>query len=90
MRGITKLPVTNILRRIYPGQTTQRVMMISTPKKHKENSDLGEVILPMNKNIEPAIAVFNRPQLPPFLGPLVLLSVIEIGSGDDKWKLDGI
>ena len=58
--------------------------MISTPSK-LENNENGAALVPMN-NIA-SVAAFDKPRLPPVLGPLVLLSLLEMassGEGPDK------
>ncbi|KAH7664436.1 hypothetical protein IHE45_14G120200 [Dioscorea alata] len=78
MRGTTtKLPVKNLVKQIYP-MRTWRPMTVSAPKKQEAN-DAQEGVIEMNGDFGQVVA-FNRPKLPPVLGPLVLLSVLEMGS----------
>lgn len=57
-------------------------MTTSAPKKQEDNN-LGEGST-ADDNTEPILA-FNKPPLPPILGPLVALSLLELGSsGSDK------
>ncbi|CAD5175001.1 unnamed protein product [Musa acuminata subsp. malaccensis] len=83
MRVVTELPVKCILRRIYPMKGTWRTMTISVPNK-QENEELGGLYRVMNEKVEPLVA-FNKPRLPPVLGPLVVLSFLEMlsSNGDD-------
>ncbi|CAL9087339.1 unnamed protein product [Musa textilis] len=94
MRVVTELPVKCILRRIYPMRGTWSnanldilragTMTISVPNKHDENEELGGLYCVMNEKAEPLVA-FNKPRLPPVLGPLVVLSFLEMlsSNGDD-------
>lgn len=58
-------------------------MTISVPNK-QENEELGGLFRVMNEKAEPLVA-FNKPRLPPVLGPLVVLSFLEMlsSNGDD-------
>lgn len=56
-------------------------MTTSVPKK-KDDGNLGGGSTADGKT-EPIVA-FNKPPLPPFLGPLLALSLLEMGSGGDK------
>ncbi|XXG43477.1 hypothetical protein AAC387_Pa01g3506 [Persea americana] len=86
MRGATMLPVKNILKKNYRNKgamvySKAGVMTTSVPKK-QEDGNLGDGSSADGKT-EPIVA-FNKPPLPPFLGPLLALSLLEMGSGGDK------
>ncbi|KAJ0968930.1 hypothetical protein J5N97_021807 [Dioscorea zingiberensis] len=59
-----------------------RTMTVSVPKKQAEKNETEEQVLEMNGNFGQVVA-FSRPKLPPGLGPLVLLSFLEMGSTAD-------
>ncbi|KAK1326637.1 hypothetical protein QJS10_CPA01g02377 [Acorus calamus] len=85
MRGITKLPVKNILKQMYPAEGATRMTAILTPRKHDDGEFKDEHVLLMNGKVEPIVAFSRPPPLPPFIGPLVALSLLEMGlSGDDE------
>ena len=56
--------------------------MISTPSKREKNSENGAALVPMNNM--GSVAAFDKPRLPPVLGPLVLLSLLEMASSGDS------
>lgn len=55
---------------------------IMTPKK-QANDDAGEAQIKAEK-IEPLVAFSRPPPVPPFLGPLVALSLLESWSSRDS------
>ncbi|KAF1873524.1 hypothetical protein Lal_00027562 [Lupinus albus] len=61
------------------------ILAISTPKK-QENNEFSEMGLATKEIIDPVVAFSKPPPLPPVLGPLVALSLLETwwkGSADD-------
>ncbi|XP_043717130.1 uncharacterized protein LOC122665125 [Telopea speciosissima] len=83
MRGTTALSsARNILKQMYPIRGT----WVSTSVSKKQKNDLGDGERPtMNDKAEPELIVaFNKPPLPPVLGPFIVLSLLEMGSsGND-------
>ncbi|KAK1272515.1 hypothetical protein QJS04_geneDACA017338 [Acorus gramineus] len=58
---------------------------ILTPRKHDDSEFKDEHVLLMNGKVEPIVAFSRPPPLPPFIGRLVALSLLEMGlSGDDE------
>ncbi|KAG6496311.1 hypothetical protein ZIOFF_044172 [Zingiber officinale] len=82
MRVLKKLPVKSILEHVYPMKGTQSngfsevalffwTVKIATLDKHGE------------EHLVPIVAV-DKPRLPPELGPLIVLSFLEMSSSNDK------
>ncbi|KAF8380178.1 hypothetical protein HHK36_027660 [Tetracentron sinense] len=73
----------NILKQIHPLRGSCGEMATSAPKK-QGNNDFGEAKGPiMDDKAEPIVA-FSKPPLPPLLGPLVVLSLLEMGSNGES------
>lgn len=60
------------------------VMTVSTPQRHERN-ELREVDCIKNEHVEQLVA-FDKPRMPPVLGPLIIYSLLEMSSNsrDDK------
>ncbi|KAJ1416131.1 hypothetical protein SESBI_17653 [Sesbania bispinosa] len=77
MRGLVLLTAKNRFKQIYPLNGSRGILATSTPKK-QENNESGEMGLATNKEMIDPIVTFSRPPpLPPVLGPLVALSLLE-------------
>ncbi|TXG50555.1 hypothetical protein EZV62_023079 [Acer yangbiense] len=86
MRGIAALiPAKHRLKQIYTITESWGKLATSTPKKHVNNDSTEGV--PITKvKAEPIVAYSKPPPLPPVIGPLVALSLLETLSsrnGDD-------
>ena len=57
-------------------------MTVSTPSRQEKNEpgEAGEIT---NNHVEPVVT-FSKPPLPPVLGPLVALSLLEMSSNDGE------
>ncbi|KAJ4956950.1 hypothetical protein NE237_013733 [Protea cynaroides] len=67
--------------------TFKRATYVSTSVPKKQNNDIGDRERPtMIDKAEPELTVaFNKPPLPPVLGPVIVFSLLEMGSsGDDE------
>ncbi|KAK0587272.1 hypothetical protein LWI29_020309 [Acer saccharum] len=87
MRGIAALiPAKHRLKQIYTITESWGKLATSTPKKHANNDSTEGV--PITKvKAEPIVAYRKPPPLPPVIGPLVALSMLETLSsrdGDDN------
>ncbi|KAH7513888.1 uncharacterized protein LOC107430187 [Ziziphus jujuba] len=84
MRGIAALtPAKNKFKQIYPLKGSWGNAATSTPKKQR-NNEPGEERGPVTKEKDVPVVAFSRPPpLPPVVGPLVLLSLLETWSGRD-------
>ena len=71
------MPIKNILKQIYPAHGTWRAMIV-TPDKQEKNY-LGKAGMVMNDSTGPIAAFSKPPPLPPVLGPLFALSLLEMG-----------
>lgn len=59
--------------------------MIFAPNRNDTKKEQGSMLVPVDNMC--SVAIFDKPKLPPVLGPLVLLSLLEIASsGDDHDK----
>ncbi|URD94419.1 hypothetical protein MUK42_29749 [Musa troglodytarum] len=84
-RIASSIPITCKAANSHKAQNlNEGTMTISVPNKHDENEELGGLYCVMNEKAEPLVA-FNKPRLPPVLGPLVVLSFLEMlsSNGDD-------
>ncbi|MED6203583.1 hypothetical protein PIB30_000666 [Stylosanthes scabra] len=89
MRGLATLLVPSKYRfnQTYPlmKNASQGILGSLTPKKQDKNESCGEMSLAANKDMVDPIAAFSRPPpLPPVIGPLLLLSLL-----DSWWNRDG-
>ncbi|KAE9612885.1 hypothetical protein Lalb_Chr05g0211711 [Lupinus albus] len=86
MRGIGALQLPKYrFKLLYPEKPSPGILAISTPKK-QENNEFSEMGLATKEIIDPVVAFSKPPPLPPVLGPLVALSLLETwwkGSADD-------
>uniref|UniRef100_A0A0E0KUA0 Uncharacterized protein n=1 Tax=Oryza punctata TaxID=4537 RepID=A0A0E0KUA0_ORYPU len=57
------------------------LMTITTPQKHGKENNSNDSVLTKDENIEPLVAFSRPPPLPPFLGPLIMLSLFNMSSG---------
>ncbi|CBI34376.3 hypothetical protein AAG906_034028 [Vitis piasezkii] len=77
MRGTAALlPAKNKLKQIYPPKGTWGSASTSTLKR-EGNNDFREQGTITNEKIDPIVAFSKPPPLPPVLGPLVALSLLE-------------
>ncbi|XP_020978818.1 uncharacterized protein LOC107643091 [Arachis ipaensis] len=89
MRGLTALLVPSKYRfnQMYPllkNASQAGTFGSSTPKKQEKNESCGEMGIAANKDMVDPIATFSRPPpLPPVIGPLVLLTLL-----DSWWNHD--
>ncbi|OVA10097.1 hypothetical protein BVC80_7963g4 [Macleaya cordata] len=82
MRGTTGLSRGKyVLKQINPIRQTSG--MYATSVQKKGNNGTGEEGLIADNKTEPILA-FNKPQLPPGLGPLIVYSLLEMGSDHDE------
>lgn len=57
-------------------------MTISVRNRHEDDGGMSERPV-VNENAEPVVAFGRPPSIPPFVGPLVLLALLEMGSDDE-------
>ncbi|KAK3227839.1 hypothetical protein Dsin_007733 [Dipteronia sinensis] len=83
MRGSAALiPAKHRLKQIYSVTESWGKLATSTPKKHANNDATeGEPITKVKA--EPIVAYSKPPPLPPVIGPLVALSLLETLSSRD-------
>ncbi|CAA2986568.1 Hypothetical predicted protein [Olea europaea subsp. europaea] len=79
-RVATSLPLASKFRPIFSSEA--RLVGTMTPKK-QVNDDAGEAHIEKDK-AEPIAAFSRPPPLPPFLGPLVALSMLESWTKHDS------
>ncbi|KAM3263281.1 hypothetical protein P3L10_000275 [Capsicum annuum] len=72
--------ITKFIRTTFPSGS--RIVGTMTPKK-QANDDAGEAQIKV-ENAEPLVAFSRPPPIPPFLGPLVALSLLESWSKRDN------
>lgn len=88
MRGLVALllPAKYRFKLMYPVKGSRGILATSTPKK-QENNESGEMGLVTKEMIDPIVTFSRPPPLPPVLGPLVALSLLETwwnhGTDDD-------
>ncbi|KAK2425938.1 hypothetical protein QL285_024664 [Trifolium repens] len=78
MRGLVALLLRaeNSFKLMYPVNGSRGILATSTPKKQEKNES-GEMGL-ANKDVADPIVAFSRPPpLPPVIGPLVALSLLD-------------
>ena len=84
MRGAIHMLLKNIIKQNCPlrGSGSWRAMSVSIPNSLEKNKHekAGAV---MNDNVVPLVAFSRPPPLPPVLGPLLVLSLLEMGSSND-------
>ncbi|KAK4728791.1 hypothetical protein R3W88_021779 [Solanum pinnatisectum] len=80
IRTKTLVPGISKFKNIFPSGS--RIVGTMTPKK-QANDDAGEAQMKA-ENIEPLVAFSRPPPVPPFLGPLVALSLLESWSTRDS------
>lgn len=61
-------------------------MTVTTTQKPEKEVNYNESVLTKEENAEPLVAFSRPPPLPPVLGPLIMLSLFEISSGDEDKK----
>ncbi|KAK9143829.1 hypothetical protein Syun_013229 [Stephania yunnanensis] len=84
MRGTTELLYAkSFLRQIRPTKGAIGSMLKSVCSKRGNNDVKGEGVPNTDNKVEP-IAVFSKPPLPPVLGPVAALSLLELGSNYDR------
>ncbi|GKV23160.1 hypothetical protein SLEP1_g32925 [Rubroshorea leprosula] len=85
MRGIALfLPTKFRFKQIYPMARSWGTVFTTTPKKLVENNDSKEAGAISNGKTDPIVAFSRPPPIPPFLGPLVALSLLEMWSSRDS------
>lgn len=78
MRGTAAfLPVKNKVKQIYPIKGAGGMKTIAAPKKKGNNDDFVKIGPVMKSRPEPIIAFSKPPPIPPVMGPLVALSLLE-------------
>ncbi|KAL4186857.1 hypothetical protein AMTRI_Chr09g16010 [Amborella trichopoda] len=86
MRMATKLPIKNVLKKCYPTRTWEALVAPSSGRQHgSEQLGRGPVTndkAPLQDDKYPVIA-FSKPPLPPFLGPLLVLSLLNTNSSKE-------
>ncbi|XP_019446386.1 PREDICTED: uncharacterized protein LOC109349834 [Lupinus angustifolius] len=89
MRGIGALLLPKYrLKLSYQEKASAGILATLTPKK-QENNEFSEMGLATKEIVDPVVAFSKPPPLPPVLGPLVALSLLETwwkGSADDDGK----
>ncbi|KAK7860688.1 hypothetical protein CFP56_033180 [Quercus suber] len=84
MRGTAVLsPAKYKFKQIYPLRRSWGTVATSTPKKRGNNNSGEEGPVTKEKN-DPIVAFSRPPPLPPVLGPLVALSLLETWSSRDS------
>ncbi|GLT90856.1 hypothetical protein SLE2022_087730 [Rubroshorea leprosula] len=85
MRGIALLLPTKFrFKQINPMARSWGTVSTTIPKKLVENNDSKEAGAISNGKTDPIVAFSRPPPLPPFLGPLVALSLLEMWSSRDS------
>lgn len=88
MRGTAlSFPTKIKFKQIYPLAKSWGTVSTTTPKKLENKESQGGTISPAEKTEQPLVAFSKPPPLPPFLGPLVALSLLETlysRDGDEK------
>ncbi|MCD7472715.1 hypothetical protein HAX54_014044 [Datura stramonium] len=80
IRTETLVPAITKFRTMFPSGS--RIVGSMTPKK-QANDDAGEAQMKA-ENIEPLVAFSRPPPIPPFLGPIIALSLLESWSKQDS------
>ncbi|XP_059276255.1 uncharacterized protein LOC132030577 [Lycium ferocissimum] len=81
IRTETLVPAITKFRTMFP--YGGRMVGTMTPKK-LANDDAGEARINAEENIGPLVAFSRPPPIPPFLGPLVALSLLQSWSKRDS------
>ncbi|WJX54870.1 hypothetical protein P8452_40704 [Trifolium repens] len=78
MRGLVALLLRaeNSFKLMYPVNGSRGILATSTPKK-QENNESGEMGLATKDMADPIVAYSRPPPLPPVIGPLVALSLLD-------------
>ncbi|GAU20622.1 hypothetical protein TSUD_230360 [Trifolium subterraneum] len=78
MRGLVTLLLRakNSFKLMYPVNGSRGILATSTPKK-QENNESGEMGLATKEMADPIVAYSRPPPLPPVIGPLVALSLLD-------------
>ncbi|XP_024031639.1 uncharacterized protein LOC112094579 [Morus notabilis] len=83
MKGIAALsPAMIKLKQIYPMKESLGIVATTTSKKQGMDVSLEEGTATKEK-ADPIVAFSRPPPLPPFLGPLIALSLLESWSSHD-------
>ncbi|GAB4834448.1 hypothetical protein Ancab_032704 [Ancistrocladus abbreviatus] len=80
MRGtISVLQAKNICKQIFPalGARAGGIAPSLEPKKQGDDENISKLKMNANENADPIVAYSRPPPLPPFVGPLVALSLVE-------------
>ncbi|KAL6651254.1 hypothetical protein ACP70R_010179 [Stipagrostis hirtigluma subsp. patula] len=86
MRGTARFLVQSATKQIKHANGLARTMTVSTPQRHEKENNSSESVITKDENVEPLVAFGRPPPVPPVLGPLVVLSLFEMSSGDDDNK----
>ncbi|GLT78197.1 hypothetical protein SLA2020_497400 [Shorea laevis] len=78
------LPAKFRFKQIYPMARSWGTVSTTTPKKLVENNDSKEAGAISNGKTDPIVAFSRPPPIPPFLVPLVALSLLEMWSRRDS------
>ncbi|WJX60283.1 hypothetical protein P8452_45509 [Trifolium repens] len=70
------LRAKNSFKLMYPVNGSRGILATSTPKKQEKNES-GEMGLATKDMADPIVAYSRPPPLPPVLGPLVALSLLD-------------
>ncbi|PRQ17609.1 hypothetical protein RchiOBHm_Chr7g0196851 [Rosa chinensis] len=77
MRGVAALsPVKNRFKQIHPIKGSWGTVVTSTSNK-QGNSNYGEAGLVTKEKTDPIVVFSRPPPLPPVIGPLLVLSLLE-------------
>ncbi|CAJ2650667.1 hypothetical protein L195_g028185 [Trifolium pratense] len=78
MRGLVALLLRakNSYKLMYPVNGSRGILATLTPKK-QENNESGEMGLASKEMADPIVAYSRPPPLPPVIGPLVALSLLD-------------
>ncbi|XP_027362580.1 uncharacterized protein LOC113870182 [Abrus precatorius] len=80
------LPAIRRFRQLYSMNGSRGILATSTPRK-QENNEAGETGLATKEMVDPIVDFSRPPPLPPFMGTLVVLSLLETwwnrGTDDD-------
>ncbi|KAJ1272361.1 hypothetical protein BS78_06G196100 [Paspalum vaginatum] len=86
MRGAARFLVQSATKQIKPVNGPARLMTVTTPQRHGSEDSSSKSLVTKDENVEPLVAFSRPPPLPPVLGPLVMLSFLEMSSSDEESK----
>ncbi|CAH8360077.1 unnamed protein product [Eruca vesicaria subsp. sativa] len=78
--------LTNNLKLVFPvsGSNAGKIVRAIVPKKLNESNGERETMKKIEESVEPLVAFSRPPPFPPFVGPLVMYSLLQSWSSRDE------